>query len=74
MPPNVCAEYVVEQMILQEREVFFPATYRPFRFPGIVAFLAGTFVPDVMEYVSQATYGADFVKATDDKNPLAKTN
>jgi hypothetical protein len=71
MPPDVCAQYVVDQMILQEREVFFPATYKPFRFPGIVAFLAATFAPNLMESVSQATYGSDFVKATDDHNPLA---
>ncbi len=71
MPPDVCAQYVVDQMILQEREVFFPATYKPFRFPGIVAFLGAMFVPELMESISQATYGSDFVKATEDTNPLA---
>ncbi len=72
MPPDVCASYIADELILQEREVFFPATYLPFRFPGIVAFLGGTFFPSLMESISRATYGEDFVKALDDPNPMEK--
>ncbi len=70
MPPDVCAQYLVDQMILQEREVFMPATYFPFRFPGIVAFLAATFIPDVMEAISRTTYGEDFVAPMDGRSWL----
>ena len=79
MPPEICAQYLIDELVLQHREVFMPATYYPFRFPGfvlsnqvfflfaqgskgIVAFLSASFVPELMESISRATYGEDFVR------------
>lgn len=72
MPPRVCGELIVDNMLEGTREVFFPATYNPFQFPGFLAFLAGSFIPETMERLAQENYGKDFVKAQDQANPLAK--
>jgi hypothetical protein len=70
MPPNLCAEMIVDRAIKGEREVFFPAVWKPVKFPGYLAFLMGTFAPEMMEKMSVENYGEDFVLPLDQANPL----
>jgi len=72
MPPDLCAEMIVDRTIKGEREVFFPAVWKPMRFPGYLAFLLGTFAPATMEKASVENYGEDFVLPLDQPNPMKK--
>ena len=70
MPEDVCAGYLLDEVIAQDQEVFFPASYFPFRVPGFLTFVLNAFFPGTMEMIVANTYGQDFIPKLYPQNPF----